>query len=175
MKLLKISALIAALAAPAFAHDYKLGALSIEHPFGFTAPATAMASGGFMEIANTGSEDDRLIAVEADFNKVELHTHEIDANGVARMVELKGGIPLPAGETVMLKPGGLHVMFMGLGGKALEEGETVEAVLVFEKAGRLPVSFNIEARGAGMGHDHGNHGHDHSHHGHDAHATSDKK
>lgn len=149
MKILKISALLATLAAPAFAHDYTLGDLSVAHPFGFTAPATAMASGGFMEITNNGSEDDRLIAVEADFNKVELHDHVIDANGVAKMVHLAEGIAVPAGETVMLKPGGLHVMFMGLGGEALEEGEKVEAVLVFEKAGRLDVSFNIEPRMAG--------------------------
>ena len=71
-----------------------------------------------------------------------------------------GRIEIPAGETVKLKPGGLHVMFMGLE-DPLTEGENIPATLVFENAGEVEVTFNVEARdGDHSGHDHS--GHDHS-------------
>lgn len=124
-----------------------------------TAP-TAMAGGGFMQITNTGDADDRLIAVEADFPRVELHAHDFDSQGIARMIHLEDGIPVPAGETVTLEPGGLHVMFMGLRNNPLVDGETVDATLIFEQAGSVPVTFDIVKRDTGHGHNHGD-GHNH--------------
>ncbi|MDP5359854.1 MAG: copper chaperone PCu(A)C, partial [Paracoccaceae bacterium] len=49
---------------------------------------------------------------------------------------------------VQLAPGGLHVMFMGLGGDPFEVGETFPATLVFEKAGEVEVVFYVEERTA---------------------------
>jgi periplasmic copper chaperone A len=108
-----------------------------------TAPS-AMAGGGFMTITNSGSTDDVLLAVRADFPRVELHTTEFD-NDIARMVHVDN-IPVAAGDSVMLKPGGLHVMFMGLQGKPLVAGETIAATLIFEQAGEVPVTFEIVKR-----------------------------
>ena len=120
----------------------------------FASPPTAMAGGGYMEITNTSEANDRLVAVEADFPRVEIHNHEFDSEGVARMVHLEDGIPIPAGETVILEPGGLHVMFMGLRDTPLVEGEKVEATSVFEKAGKVPVTFDIVKRDMGHSHNH---------------------
>jgi len=128
-----------------------------------TAP-TAMAGGGFMQITNTCSTDDRLVAVEADFPRVELHSHDFDSDGIARMIHLEDGIAIPAGETVTLEPGGLHVMFMGLRGNPLVAGETVDATLIFEEAGPVPVTFDVVMRD--MQHGHGgaqNHSDGHNH------------
>ncbi len=108
-----------------------------------TAPS-AMAGGGFMQITNTGTTDDRLVSVEADFPRVEIHTTEF-TDGVAKMMHIDG-IDVPAGETVALEPGALHVMFMGLQGDPLEEGETVPATLFFEQAGEVEVLFNVVKR-----------------------------
>ncbi|MCK0094601.1 copper chaperone PCu(A)C [Yoonia sp. F2084L] len=108
-----------------------------------TAPS-AMAGGGFMQITNTGTTDDRLVGVEADFPRVEIHTTEF-TDGVAKMMHIDG-IDVPAGETVVLEPGALHVMFMGLQGDPLEEGETVPATLIFEQAGEVEVLFNVVKR-----------------------------
>ncbi|MDX8348868.1 copper chaperone PCu(A)C [Cognatiyoonia sp. IB215446] len=124
-----------------------------------TAP-TAMAGGGFMQITNTGTTDDRLVAVEADFPRVELHSHDFDSEGIARMIHLEDGIAVPAGETVTLEPGGLHVMFMGLRGSPLVAGETVDATLIFEEAGPVPVTFDIVKRDMQHGHGHSE-GHNH--------------
>jgi copper(I)-binding protein len=59
------------------------------------------------------------------------------------MRELPGGLEIPAGGEVELKPGGFHVMFIGLDGQ-LKDGETRPGTLVFEKAGSIDVDFNVQ-------------------------------
>ena len=140
-----------AFAAPASAHEFKVGDLVVDHPMAFETAATAMSGGGYLTVTNTGTTDDRLIAVEADFPRVMLHTTEM-TDGVAKMRHVDG-VDIPAGETVTLAPGGYHVMFMGLDGDPFEVGETVPATLIFENAGALDVVFNIEERdGEAMDH-----------------------
>ena len=57
------------------------------------------------------------------------------------------GLPLPAGTTAELKPGGHHLMFIQPT-RALPAGEQVDATLVFERAGRMPVVFEVRPLGA---------------------------
>ena len=114
-----------------------------------------MAGGGYLTMTNSGTSDDALIGVLADFPRVELHTTEFEGD-IARMVHVDT-IPVPAGETVTLEPGGLHVMFMGLQGNPLTEGDQINATLVFEQAGEVPVTFDVVQR------DMAGHGHNHSH------------
>jgi copper(I)-binding protein len=63
------------------------------------------------------------------------------------MKEMTDGLPIPAGATVGLGEDGTHAMFMGLS-KQMKAGEKIDAVLVFEKAGRVNVVFNVEKRSA---------------------------
>jgi len=163
MKLISLTAIaaICAFATTAAAHEFKIGDLVVNHPMAFETAQTAQTAGGFMTITNTGSTADRLIAVEADFPRVEIHTTEMNGD-VARMMHLEDGIVLPAGDSIIMKPGGYHVMFMGLRGDPFEVDEEVPATLVFENAGRLEVIFNVEERKMG---DHGSMDHgemDHS-------------
>ena len=148
MKLLHTSALAIVLGATSgLAGDTTTGDLTVVEPFAFSTPATARAAGGFMTIKNTGTEADALIGIKADFPRVELHTTE-EQDGVARMMHVDK-IDVPAGETVELAPGGLHVMFMGLGGDPFEVDEEVPATLVFEKAGEVEVVFQVRERPKG--------------------------
>ncbi|GGE19530.1 hypothetical protein GCM10011360_05350 [Primorskyibacter flagellatus] len=104
----------------------------------------AMAGAAFMEIVNTGAEDDRLVAVRSDAaKKVELHTHIAGDGGVMKMREVEGGFPVPAGGHALLARGGDHVMFMGLAGP-FEQGGTVPVILVFEKAGEIAVEIPVD-------------------------------
>jgi hypothetical protein len=90
--------------------------------------------GGFVTIKNAGSTDDVLIAAESPVSgRVELHEMAV-VNDVMTMRQLKDGIPVPAGETVELKPGGLHLMFMDVNEPFVEGGQ-VSVTLTFEKAG----------------------------------------
>jgi periplasmic copper chaperone A len=147
---------IAAIAPHARAHGYKIGDLSIGHPWTRTTPPSAQVGAGYLTITNNGTQPDRLVS--ATFNgsaTVELHemTHEA---GVMKMRELPQGMEIKPGQKLELKPGGLHLMFMGL--KAgLKEGDMLKGELVFMNAGRIEVEFKVEAIGArgGDGHHHG--------------------
>lgn len=147
--------MVGLLAAPVCGHEFGAGALTVGHPYAFATAPGAKVGAGYLSVTNAGSEADRLLAVKADFPRVELHATQVDAAGVARMAAV-GSIEVPAGATVTLAPQGTHVMFMGLTAP-LVEGAAVRAVLVFEKAGEVAVEFTVEARGAaggmeGMGH-----------------------
>jgi copper(I)-binding protein len=127
----------------------------IEDGYARAAGANARTGAAFMAITNTTGTDDRLIAAHGDIaERLELHAHEM-TDGVAKMRQVEGGIPIPAGETVLLERGGLHVMFLGLTGE-MAEGSTVDIVLVFQSAGEIPVTIPVDLkRGQGGGHMHG--------------------
>lgn len=123
------------------AHDYKIADLVIDHLMARETTASAMAGAGYFMVINNGETDDVLIEVRADFPRVMIHDTEV-VDDVATMVHLEN-LPIPAGETVMLAPGGKHVMFMGLNGDPFEEGEDISATLVFEKAGEIEVMLEV--------------------------------
>jgi hypothetical protein len=105
-----------------------------------------------MKITNNGAAPDRLISGSSDVaGKVEVHEMTMD-KGVMKMRPLKGGLEIKPGETVTLKPGSFHVMFVGLK-KPLRKGDQVKARLVFEKAGEGDVDFDVLAMGAKPGGD----------------------
>src|SRR5882757_10617805 len=147
LRRLALAALVAILALPAFALDYKLGAIEIGHPWSRATPPTAESGGGFLAITNTGTTPDRLIAVKSPAaDKVEIHEMKMDGN-IMRMREVEKGIEIPPGATVELKPGGFHVMFMGLKAPFAKEAK-VPLTLVFEKAGSIDVELMVQAMGA---------------------------
>lgn len=159
MKMRTLLGAMAALAlstASLLAHDYKVGTLEIMHPVARATPPGAPVSGGYMMIKNTGAEADRLIAGSVDFaGKVEIHEMTMDGD-VMKMREVEGGLEIPAGGEVELRPGGYHVMFMKLG-EQLKPGEKRKATLTFEKAGNVEIEFNVEEikPGHNMKMDHG--------------------
>ena len=99
-------------------------------------------SAGFLKIMNHGKAADKLVAAKADISKkVELHTHIKDGE-VMRMRRVKGGIDVPAGGMALLKPGGFHIMFIGLK-NALKAGDKIALTLVFEKAGEKTLDMMV--------------------------------
>lgn len=144
------------LSAQAQAHDYKVGAIKIDHPWMRVPPPAAKVAGGFMKLTNTGSTPDRLVGGTAAISgRIEVHEMSV-TDGVMRMRELKPGLDLAPGATVELKPGSYHVMFMDLKGMP-EAGKPVKGTLVFEKAGTVEIEYKVEAaaskggKGAGAG------------------------
>jgi len=104
--------------------------------------------GGFLKITG-GSGADKLVSASAGVSKmVELHTMEMDGN-VMRMRQVDG-IAVPAGGTVELKPGGLHIMFMGLT-QTLKAGDKFPLTLKFERAGEVKVDVRVSVQAPGSG------------------------
>lgn len=131
---------LAALAA--HAHSFKLGAIEIGHPYARATAPGQPSGGGYLSLSNAGAND-RLLSASAEVSKaVELHTMTMEGD-VMRMRQVDA-IELPAGKKVELKPGGLHIMFIGL--KApLKQGDKFPLKLKFEKAGEVTVEVNVEA------------------------------
>ena len=133
--------------APAWAQDYKLGSLEISQPWTRATPATAQSAGGFLTITNKGTAPDRLIAVRSAVSaKAEVHEVRME-NNVMKMRELEKGLEIAPGATVMLKPGGYHIMFMGLKAPIAKDSE-IPVTLVFEKAGSIDIALKAAAIGA---------------------------
>lgn len=156
MKLrLSIAAAVAALAAlPAFA-----GEISVMDPYARTSMANAQTGAAFMMIHNKGDAD-RLIGVASPVaEKVELHTHKENAQGVMQMIHVEEGFELPADGAIAMVRGGHHVMFLGLK-QELKQGDILPVTLVFEKAGEVQVDIPVDLErkpehGGQMQHQHG--------------------
>lgn len=102
-----------------------------------------------MTIKNSGTTPDRLIGGSVDFaGSFQLHSMTME-NDVSKMRELKS-VDIEPGQTIEFKPGGSHVMFVGLN-HALSEGEHVEGTLIFEHAGTVHIEYSVEGIGAQMG------------------------
>lgn len=123
------------------------GPIGIENAWTRATAAAQTVGGGFMTIVNTGKADDRLVSASSPVAaEVQIHDMKME-EGVMRMRQLAGGLAVPAGARVELKPRSLHLMFMQL--KApLVSGQSVPVTLQFEKAGSVAVQFRVEAMGA---------------------------
>lgn len=133
-------------ALPALAHDYTAGSLTIAHPWSRKAPPSAPVVGGYVSVTNNGADPDRLVGGSSPFaERVEIHISSVE-DGVARMRPAESGIEIAPGETVELKPGGTHIMFIKPSGLP-DTGRKFPASLTFEKAGTVDVEFAVETMG----------------------------
>lgn len=164
-KTLKLALVLAGTAlfiVPGNAHagDITLGELVVSKPWTRVTPPGAKVAGGFLTITNKGKVADRLVGGTVDIaGRMEVHEMTMDG-GVMKMREVAGGLEIKPGETVELKPGGYHVMFMDLKSNPVE-GTQVKGTLKFEKAGEAHIAYDVAPLGAksAAGMDHGTMGH----------------
>lgn len=148
--------IVAGWASLAAAQDFKVGHLVVGQPWARASVGPSGAGAAYFTIVNHGKEVDRLVKVETTASKrAALHTHVIKG-GVARMRKI-AALEVSPGEPTVLKPGGMHIMLMGL--KApLKKGGHFSLDLTFEKAGTVEVQVavkSITAMGPVGGHKHG--------------------
>ncbi|ARO13545.1 periplasmic copper chaperone A [Ketogulonicigenium robustum] len=122
------------------------GSIEISGRFARASLPNAPVGGAYMTITNTGPNDDRLLGVTTAAGVVDLHEMSM-SNGAMSMQMLHDGIVIPAGETIVLAPSGLHMMISPLAAP-LEQGETLDMVATFEHAGDVPLTFDILALNA---------------------------
>ena len=154
---LSAAALAAAMsfAHAASAHEFKLGDLTIGHPWSRATLPGAKVAAGYLTVQNAGSAPDRLVSVTAGIaGKGEIHEMTVK-DGVMNMRPLAEGIEIPAGGEVKLEPGSDHLMFKQLKAPAVE-GVKFPGTLTFEKAGTVEVEFAVEKAGGEA--DHSAHG-----------------
>lgn len=133
----------ALLATPVFAQDFSQGNVAIDNPWSRPTPPGTPMGVGYMTISNTGSGDIKLIrAGTPRAGHVSIHETSMH-DGVMRMQPVKGGLTIPAGGTVELKPHSFHLMLEKLK-SPLEEGETIPLTLSFEGAEDMEVELKVE-------------------------------
>lgn len=116
--------------------------IAIQQPWARETSASAPNGAVYMSITNSGERADRLTGATGDIaQRIELHSHTMDEEGVMRMRHVDV-IEVPAGGATALAPGGLHIMLMGLD-EPLEEGTSFPLTLSFEGAGDLPVEVTV--------------------------------
>ncbi len=96
----------------------------------------------FMLLDNQGQESDRLLSARTDVAQVvEIHETTIEGD-VAKMQQVTGGIEIPAQGQIVLKPGGYHVMLIGLL-RDLAVGDQFSLTLAFEKSGDVTLQAEV--------------------------------
>ena len=134
-------------AIPAVAADYDVGSIHISQPWARATPQGAPSGAGYMTVTNKGTTADRVSCVSDDASaQCQIHSMTME-DGVMKMRPVEGGLEIKPGETVTLKPGGYHVMFVDLT-HPLEPGKAVDVKLKFDTAGTVDVQYPIQPIGA---------------------------
>lgn len=113
------------------------------HSSGTATPGTqvTVTTAVYFTIENGGDADDQLLSVTTRIaDAAEMHESS-NNNGVMQMRQAQV-VELPAGETVVFEPGGLHVMLIGVH-ESLEPGDTVDLALTFAHAGAITVTVEV--------------------------------
>jgi copper(I)-binding protein len=137
------------------------GTLRLENAWARRAPAMAAGAAGghaaggghgatqggsgngavYVTIVNDGGSADALVSASTDAaSVVELH-EVVHEGGVMKMRPLPR-FAVPAGGRLEMKPGGYHIMLLGLK-RDLKPGDTVSVTLTFDKAGRKSVDAPV--------------------------------
>lgn len=143
--------------------------ITVTDPYARASAMMSTSGAAFMVLHNDTHAAVTLIEAEADgiAERIELHTHIEDENGVMRMREVEGGIEVPAHGETMLQRGGLHVMFLGLE-QPFVHGEQFELTLIFDGADPITITVpvDLERQDAHGMMGHGAMGHGNMEHGH---------
>jgi copper(I)-binding protein len=132
-----LAALATLLALPVLAHDGV-------HVSDAYARASAQSGAVFLTVTNHSANEDRLVSAASDVaERVELHTHVEDANGVMQMIEVEEGFAIPAEGTFALERGGDHIMLMGLT-RPLADGDTFTVTLTFARGDTVAVEVTVD-------------------------------
>lgn len=137
-----------AIAPTVSAQEHHIGDIVVTAPWARATPGHAKIGGAYLTLTTRGATRDTFIAAASPVARsVELHGHTMD-HGVMRMRRVDG-VNVKPGEAVTLRPGGLHLMLMGLRAP-LAKGQTFPLTLTFKTAGTVTVEVAVHGVGAQM-------------------------
>jgi copper(I)-binding protein len=128
------------------------GKLVMEGAWARPTPEGTTVSAGYLKITNHGDAPDVLLGASTPVaDSAELHESAMTADGVMTMRALEHGLEIKPGETVELKPAGVHIMILGVK-KPLKDGDIIPINLNFKTASSVEVPFAIKPLGAASEH-----------------------
>lgn len=115
--------------------------VTVVDPYVRAVPPGQPNSAAFMQLQNKSTTEHAIVKAESPVsNVVELHTH-INEGGVMKMRQIKQ-IDVPAQGSTTLKPGGFHVMFLGLKSE-LKPGQLVPVTLIYEDGSKTTIQATV--------------------------------
>ena len=106
-----------------------------------SAVPTATSGVVYMTLTNHGAAAEKLLSISTPAAGMAMLHESVNEGGVASMKEMPG-LEIPAGGSIEMKPGGMHVMLMGLSAP-LKKGDTLKLTLTFEHAGAVDVEAKV--------------------------------
>lgn len=144
--LILLAALLMIAIGAASAHEFSSKGITVSHPWARATPGGVTVGGAYLEIVAAPGGGDRLVGGSSPVaGSLEIHNHIMEG-GTAKMRRVDG-LAISGGKSVVLSPGGYHVMLMGLK-QPLKEGDMIDLTLSFEKAGDITVQATVEPIGA---------------------------
>lgn len=141
----KLLVLLTVLLGMPFAANAQSGGVAVTDEWARPILVAGRPGGAFFNIKNNGKEADKLVGASSSISpRVEIHTHSM-VDGVMKMRQVEGGLDIPAGETVELKPGSYHIMMFETNNK-YAPGDKIDLKLEFEKAGTIEKTLEVRAR-----------------------------
>ncbi|MBT5111480.1 MAG: copper chaperone PCu(A)C [Rhodospirillaceae bacterium] len=137
-----------AIAPTVSAQEHHIGDIVVTTPWARATPGHAKIGGAYLTLTTHGATPDMLVAAASPVARtIEFHGHTM-VKGVMRMRRVDG-VNVEPGEAVTLRPGGLHLMLMGLRAP-LAKGQTFPLTLTFKTAGTVTVEVAVHGVGAQM-------------------------
>lgn len=145
MRLLILAAFLC-LTATASASAQTNSPIEIAHVWARATQASAKNGAVYLTLMNHGTSDDRLTGASTPVAaKTQLHI-TVNENGVMKMRPI-ADVPIKAGGSAEFKPGGMHIMLLGLK-HPLKAGDSFPLTLTFDKAGAVETMVMVEEAGA---------------------------
>lgn len=132
---------MAALAAPVAARDTVKGDLTLSGAEVRASLGVNPNTGGYLTVTNRGAAADDLVAASCTCAR-EVQLHLMSMSGSVMSMNRVDRLAVPARGRLELKPGGAHLMILGLK-KPLKAGDTVNLTLSFRRAGKIKTSFRV--------------------------------
>lgn len=132
-------------AAPAIPQA-EAGKLTLAGVWARPAPLAGGNGAIYMTVLNGLDQDVQLVSAASTAANV-VETHEtVEDNGVMKMNMLPDGFPIPAGSALELKPGGKHIMLIGLV-QPLNPGDEITVTLNFDTGDVMTVTAPVKDMG----------------------------
>ncbi|MBK3332287.1 copper chaperone PCu(A)C [Persephonella atlantica] len=127
-----------------FSISYSQPQIEIIDPWVRAVPPNAKNTALFMVIKNSGDELDTLTAVKTDIAKMVMIHKTVNEDGVMKMVHVHQ-LKIPPHSTVELKPGGYHIMIMGLK-EPVHVNNMLKFTLIFKKSGKIDIKAPVKMK-----------------------------
>lgn len=126
---------------------WKIEGILVEQAWARVLPGGSNTSAVYLTIHNTSLTDDLLLAVDSPAARETAVHQSVVEDDIAKMKPMPFGVDLKSGTEVIMKPGSMHIMLIGLTG-ALQPGDQLPVTMVFREAGKLEFDVPVLPLGA---------------------------